>query len=425
VLALDTALEVNRHLNREVEQLTSQMESLRQEKEAALRRAKEVSQKLSEARRQGGDDTGIRPPRAPPSHGAAEDDSNEDTEQETEQEADDVTGSGSLSQAFDQKEWEELRQRGVASGWLVDPTMVELGPEAGRGTFGVTYHATWHGGHVALKSVRVEARDEIMSFLREVDVMSSIRHPFVLPFIGAVLDPPHRCWVLTEWMPGGTLKSWLHGDRDAGVPPRRAPLSARLRKSLEVARGMQALQESEPQVMHRDLKPTNVLLDASGAARVADMGLSRRFTVETATVLTGETGTYLYMAPEVMQHNVYDAKADVFSWAVMTAELITQQVPYQEFYMTPLQVAMAVCNSDLRPSLPNSLHPGVRKLLEAAWSSDPVKRPFFREAVRKMTKFVEHVELDEKERQQQPAANPVGGLLRGFAGLVNRPQSAA
>lgn len=57
-----------------------------------------------------------------------------------------------------------------------------------------------------------------------------------------------------------------------------------------------------------------------------------------AATLTGETGTYLYMAPEVMRHEVYDSKADVFSWGVMLAELAAQRPPYDGLYLTPVQV---------------------------------------------------------------------------------------
>lgn len=65
---------------------------------------------------------------------------------------------------------------------------------------------------------------------------------------------------------------------------------------------MQALHGQKPCIMHRDLKPSNVFMDAGGSARVADFGLVRRLQPdESRATLTGETGTYLYMAPEVMR----------------------------------------------------------------------------------------------------------------------------
>lgn len=65
---------------------------------------------------------------------------------------------------------------------------------------------------------------------------------------------------------------------------------------------MQALHGQHPCIMHRDLKPSNVFMDAGGHARVGDFGLTRRLMPhESRASLTGETGTYLYMAPEVMR----------------------------------------------------------------------------------------------------------------------------
>lgn len=64
---------------------------------------------------------------------------------------------------------------------------------------------------------------------------------------------------------------------------------------------MCALEGSRPAILHRDLKPTNVYLDGGGACRVGDFGLARRLLAESRADLTGETGTYLYMAPEVMR----------------------------------------------------------------------------------------------------------------------------
>jgi serine/threonine protein kinase len=67
---------------------------------------------------------------------------------------------------------------------------------------------------------------------------------------------------------------------------------------------MAALEAVEPPIAHRDLKPSNVFLDGGGGARVADMNLSLRLHPESLACLTGETGTYLYMSPEMMRHEV-------------------------------------------------------------------------------------------------------------------------
>jgi serine/threonine protein kinase len=67
---------------------------------------------------------------------------------------------------------------------------------------------------------------------------------------------------------------------------------------------MAALEGADPPIVHRDLKPSNVFIDGANCARVADMNLSVRLHEESLATLTGETGTYLYMSPEMMRHEV-------------------------------------------------------------------------------------------------------------------------
>ena len=68
------------------------------------------------------------------------------------------------------------------------------------------------------------------------------------------------------------------------------------------------------------------------------MGLARWLTPESMGVLTGETGTYLYMSPEMIRHELYNSRTDVYSWGVLLVELISQRLPYQDQHLTPLQV---------------------------------------------------------------------------------------
>lgn len=82
---------------------------------------------------------------------------------------------------------------------------------------------------------------------------------------------------------------------------------------LQVAQGMAGLEGEDPPIVHRDLKPSNVFVDGAGVARVADMNLSLRLNEESLAMLTGETGTYLYMSPEMMRHEVCHP-TDTVSW---------------------------------------------------------------------------------------------------------------
>jgi len=92
--------------------------------------------------------------------------------------------------------------------------------------------------------------------------------------------------------------------------------------------------------------------------------------------MTAETGTYRWMAPEVINHQPYDQKADVFSFAIVLWELLTAKLPYDS--MTPLQAALGV-RQGLRPPIPQNTHPTVENLLKRCWEADPTMRPSFSE----------------------------------------------
>ena len=86
-------------------------------------------------------------------------------------------------------------------------------------------------------------------------------------------------------------------------------------------------------------------------AAYGGQGLARQLTPDAASDLTGETGTYIYMAPEVIRHDLYDQRADVYSWGVLLAEVLQQRQPYEGLYLTPVQVIQRqeslICHSPL------------------------------------------------------------------------------
>lgn len=136
-----------------------------------------------------------------------------------------------------------------------------------------------------------------------------------------------------------TLKDWLHGPgkrRKERVNP-LPPFEERLAKALEIAQGMQYLHEHKPMIIHRDLKPSNIFLDDACHVRVADFGHAR-FLTDEEKAFTGETGTYVYMAPEVIRSEPYDEKCDVYSFAVILNELLTGEYPYIETDYGPSKV---------------------------------------------------------------------------------------
>ncbi|KAJ0090539.1 hypothetical protein Patl1_13802 [Pistacia atlantica] len=104
---------------------------------------------------------------------------------------------------------------------------------------------------------------------------------------------------------------------------------------------MQYLHEQKPKVIHRDLKPSNIFLDDSKHVKVADFGHAR-YLCDEEMALTGETGTYVYMAPEVIRCEPYNEKSDVYSFGIILNELLTGNHPYIETDYGPTRVCITL-----------------------------------------------------------------------------------
>lgn len=171
----------------------------------------------------------------------------------------------------------------------------------------------------------------------------------------------HRCFCLAyDFCEGGSVLSLLS---DTSRYYEYLPIA------LDVANGMAYLHSRD--IIHRDLKPSNVLLTRDHRAKIADFGMS---VANAGQELTAETGTYRFMAPEVIRHESYSSNADVYSFGVFLWQLITRQVPFGS--MTPVQAAYAVAEGR-RPEIPESTPRRLKEIIEACWDQDSHKRPSF------------------------------------------------
>ncbi|RWR92390.1 serine/threonine-protein kinase STY46 isoform X1 [Cinnamomum micranthum f. kanehirae] len=280
--------------------------------------------------------------------------------------------------------------------WEIDVRFLKFENKVASGSYGDLYRGTYCSQDVAIKVLKPERVDADMQreFAQEVYIMRKVRHKNVVQFIGACTRPPNLC-IVTEFMSGGSVYDFLH--KQKGV----FKLPSLIRVAIDVSKGMNYLHQNN--IIHRDLKAANLLMDENEVVKVADFGVAR--VQAQSGVMTAETGTYRWMAPEVIEHKPYDHKADVFSFGIVLWELLTGKLPYE--YLTPLQAAVGVVQKGLRPTIPNNTHPKLSELLERCWQQDPTLRPDFCEIIEILQTIAKEVGDEGEDRHKKSS----GGFL--------------
>lgn len=249
------------------------------------------------------------------------------------------------------------------------------------GPLSEVYAAIWRDTKVGVKllmpreGIVDHLEEAVRNFRREIWVMHCLKHPNVLTLIGASLTP--SCYVLVmEYMTNGSLYEYL---RDAdNFFPHQMVLTA----ALDIAAGMAHVHAAG--VLQRDLKSKNCLLSDNLVCKVADFGLAR-FANPDATYTF--VGTPLWAAPEIIRHEDYSEKADVYSFAIVLWELVERKDPYGS--LNAFQVPLQVANDGLRPadfSRPAPL--GLEPLMKQCWDADPEQRPPFAEIAGTLHKWL-------------------------------------
>ncbi|KAL3527264.1 hypothetical protein ACH5RR_011920 [Cinchona calisaya] len=281
--------------------------------------------------------------------------------------------------------------------WEIDARKLKFENRIASGAFGDLYKGMYCSQEVAIKVLKPERVniDMLKEFSQEVFIMRKIRHKNVVQFLGACTRPPNLC-IVTEFMSKGSVHDFLHKQKGT------FKLSAILKVAVDVSKGMNYLHQNN--IIHRDLKTANLLMDEHEVVKVADFGVSR--VVSQTGVMTAETGTYRWMAPEVIEHKPYDHKADVFSFGIVLWELLTREIPYSD--LTPLQAAIGVVQQGIRPAIPKHTHPKIVELLEKCWQQDPTQRPNFSQILEVLHRITKEVGGEGEDRHKDKS---IGGFF--------------
>lgn len=312
---------------------------------------------------------------------------------------------------------EAADRAGLAVNWD-DIAVLE---KIGAGAFGDIFKCKWRGTLVAAKVIRsrepkkvgavddnktLENRDAALAdFRQEITILANLRHPNICLLLGYSLTKKHAEVMISELMKC-SLQDVLRSLSGAKMSQRRA-----IRYAIQLAKGMNYLHTCKQPIIHRDLKPGNLLIDFHDTLKVSDFGLAKfrpdvspsgdsppssssgkgkgATTASTKAValydtegkylsfedMTGETGSYRYMAPEVFKHKPYGRPVDVYSFSIILYYMLSSDIPWPG--TDGLKAAQKAAFKNDRPGLPRHWDAKITRLLCASWDVDPALRPSF------------------------------------------------
>ncbi|BFU18361.1 protein kinase, putative [Entamoeba histolytica HM-1:IMSS-B] len=271
-------------------------------------------------------------------------------------------------------------------------------PPIGNGAMGTVYLGKYRSIPVAVKQFHWEnLNDKEMEELKEevigeCELVSKLRNPFIVNYIGSVTYIPEICMV-TIYMPLGSLSNYIRKDNSENII---LPFDLKMRILYDTSKGMVFLHENN--IMHLDLKPDNILLnslysDSGCVAKITDFGTSR-FTKRKNN--DKGLGTPIYIAPECYQDKYYNA-SDVFSFAITAWELFYAKEPYSEC-KSVFDIKNIVINGG-RLEIDEKMPDKLRSLIVNCWKQEPNERPNFLAISKSMTEIckdaINHKEFDK------------------------------
>jgi len=232
-----------------------------------------------------------------------------------------------------------------------------------------------------LKTLKgVPTEEQVESFKKEYDILSATKSPYLMRFIGAAIDDSNQNPTLSMVV-GYCEKGSLH--KALNNKKLDFDWQTFFKWTHQALSGVNYLHNMRPQMVHRDLKSHNLLLDAKWNIRVADFGLTRTMTITNASSLGMLKGTMAYCAPEIYNGDMFNDKSDVYSMAIVIWEMVTRLItgryraPYSEYpgIHFDFQIIIQTAQHGMRPTIHPKTPQCIQDLLVTCWDSNPDNRP--------------------------------------------------